>query len=164
MSERYETLKPGIAFRSTKIEGMVLKLWQNFFARIAKLPVPIDRAIWIFNYYPSSVAVKPGKPDDDVYEEPHFVLSALITGFEEEGNAIQEKTGNYDLNSPAMKKYYAAYDRWLRDAVKTTFQSPQIEKLREKYGKKIAVYWSNVEDLHTTEIGEMKWLVGSKLK
>lgn len=163
--EQFQEFRIGLKLHSEDAAAKIEKLWRSFFTRIKSFDHPVDRAVWLCLTMPEFVAVKPGSPSEDPYEEPGFVLSTRVVGLRERSECLRAQVNSEQeyrkLFMPFKKKYYA----WLRAAIKKSFQSESVQSLKKSLIKgRFGAYTTQIENIQSDELDEMDWLVGSRLR
>jgi hypothetical protein len=165
MTERYQTLDVQVDFRASNIERVMSQIWSLFFDRITHLDHQVDRAVWVCNRFPAWVGVKPGYRGEDQYDEPSFVISVMIGKVDAIRDELREKGLPEKIYRREMEPIYTEYYEWLRSAIKVTLETETISKLRGSLIRgEFGVYSTQIEDLHTSELSEMDWIAGDKLR
>jgi hypothetical protein len=166
MAEQFETLKSRITFKSRQIDDTIKRLWTMFYDRLTGLSYVCDRAIWITNYFPTWIGIKPGSVDDDPLEEPQFCISVFVDGLWEFRTKLRRESANEQEYDAALEPYLSAYRNWVNQSIRRVWSSPVIQKLHRRTivsGGKFGVYSTPIPDLDSTEVEQMTLLAGNSL-
>lgn len=165
MIPRYEGFEPTISYLDDAVDEQIEKLWLRFFERVSLAQLNADRAIWICSRQPTWVGVKPSGAYDGIEDEPAFVVNCMIEGLDAIVDPLNDIASSSSELIRLAEPHYKRYYRWLRRAIKSTFDSRKVQRLKiATISSRFGVYTTQVDDMHGSEIDEMDWLVGSRFR